>query len=178
MLLLSSNPRPGHPDTYLTCQMQDAELLPAKQFCNGQMLFIFSTCSCIKSLMSLLFYCRGDTRLVFTWGLPITGFVQRPFCPSFVGHTQDNSSLLLIHLCVDLCTARSEQFLLCLTTLFWTSAAGIHDKSYFTAVGLIYLSSNILIYAWCTTAKVLQLDAGIPLLIVGKKIPKSAICSG
>lgn len=44
-------------------------------------------------ILTLLLYCRDDTRLVFTWGFPITGFVQRPFSPSFVGHTQDSSSL-------------------------------------------------------------------------------------
>lgn len=104
MLLLSSNPPPSHPGTHLTCQMQDAELLPAGQPYNGQMLFIFSTGSSIKSLMSLLLYCCNDARLVFTWGLPITGFVQRPFCPSFVGLTQDNSPLsCCLYSCVWIC---------------------------------------------------------------------------
>lgn len=31
MLVLSSSPPPGHPDTYIACQMYDAELLPPRQ---------------------------------------------------------------------------------------------------------------------------------------------------
>lgn len=92
MLLLSSSPPPW--SSWHISHVPDVgyRASPYQESYSGQMFFIFSTCSSIKSLMSLLLYCRDDTRLVFTWGLPITGFVQRPFCPSFVGQTQDDSS--------------------------------------------------------------------------------------